>query len=688
MIPELGHFSLILALVLASVLGVLPLAGAGFGGKAGNAALMSLARPVAQGQLVFVAFAFGCLTYSFLNNDFSVLNVAQHSNSKLPTVYRFTAAWGSHEGSLLLWTLMLSGWMFAVTIFSRNLPLEVAARVLAVMGLVSVGFLLFMLLTSNPFERLFPPAPEGRDLNPLLQDPGMVIHPPMLYMGYVGFSVAFAFAVAALLGGKLDATWSRWSRPWTTAAWCFLTMGIALGSWWAYYELGWGGWWFWDPVENASFMPWLAGTALIHSLAVTEKRGAFKSWTVLLAIVAFSLSLLGTFLVRSGVLTSVHAFATDPKRGVFILIFLAIVIGGSLALYAWRAPKVGLGGKFSAVSRESALLANNLVLVVALAAVMLGTLYPLFLDAMGMGKISVGPPYFDAVFYPLMAPALFLIGLGPIAAWREASLPNIWQRVKWAFGVAVASALLLPFVLGKWTPLISLGLLFAMWIIATTAAALRNRYMTASQQGWKAKLAASSRSYYGMHLAHLGVAVFVIGVTLVKGYEVEKDVRLAPGESVTLNDHEFKFAGVRDVPGPNYNAVQGKVEVFKGGKLVETMLPEKRSYFAAGQTMTEAAIDPGLTRDLYVSLGEPVGNGAWGVRIYVKPYIDWIWGGCFLMALGGFLAISDRRYRIKVRQAAEQEAVAASASDPDKPDRPAKRHDKHRKGGRMRGAKA
>jgi cytochrome c-type biogenesis protein CcmF len=686
MIPELGHFSLILALVLGLVLGVVPLAGAGFGGRPGNTTLMSLARPVAQGQMVFVAFAMGCLMYSFVNNDFSVLNVAQHSNSKLPTVYRFTASWGSHEGSLLLWTFMLAGWTFAVTIFSRNLPLEVVARVLSVMGLVSVGFLLFMLFTSNPFERLFPPAPEGRDLNPLLQDPGMVIHPPMLYMGYVGFSVAFAFAVAALLGGKLDATWSRWSRPWTTAAWCFLTMGIALGSWWAYYELGWGGWWFWDPVENASFMPWLAGTALIHSLAVTEKRGAFKSWTVLLAIVAFSLSLLGTFLVRSGVLTSVHAFATDPKRGVFILAFLAIVIGSSLALYAWRAPKVGMGGKFSPVSRESALLANNIVLVVALAAVMLGTLYPLILDALGKGKMSVGPPYFDAVFYPLMAPALFLMGLGPIAQWREASLPGIWQRVKWAFGVAAASALLLPLVLGKWTPLISLGLLFALWIVATTVAALRHRFVTASQTGWRAKMAANSRSYYGMHIAHLGVAVFVIGVTLVKGYEVEKDVRLAPGESIVLNDHEFKFIGTSDVPGPNYNAVRGKIEVSRGGKLVETMFPEKRSYFAAGQTMTEAAIDPGLTRDLYVSLGEPVGNGAWGVRIYVKPFIDWIWMGAFIMALGGFLAISDRRYRIQVRQAAEDQGMTAAATAASEPRKP--RRAKVRKGGKVQGAKA
>jgi cytochrome c-type biogenesis protein CcmF len=661
MVPELGHFSLILALALALVLGVVPLVGAGFGTRGGNATLMALSRPVAQGQFLFVAFAFGCLAYSFLASDFSVLNVASNSNSKLPAQYRLAATWGSHEGSMLLWTLMLAGWTFAVTLFSRNLPLEVVARVLAVMGLVSAGFLLFMLLTSNPFERLIPAAVEGRDLNPLLQDPGMVIHPPMLYMGYVGFSIAFAFAVAALIGGRLDATWARWSRPWTTAAWCFLTVGVALGSAWAYYELGWGGWWFWDPVENASFMPWLVGTALIHSLAVTEKRGTFKSWTVLLAIIAFSLSLLGTFLVRSGVLTSVHAFATDPKRGVFILAFLVIVIGSSLALYAWRAPKVGLGGKFSAVSRESFLLANNVILVIALAAVMLGTLYPLFLDALGMGKISVGPPYFDAVFYPLMAPALFLIGLGPIARWKHAALPDLWARLRWTLAVTLVSALLLPIVMGKWTLLISLGLWFAIWIAATSLVALWQRLRLSPQQGWRAKLTASSRSYYGMHFAHIGVAVFVAGVTLVKGYEVEKDVRMESGQTVVVQGYEFKFIGVRDVPGPNYSSVQGKFEVSRGGKPVDALYPEKRSYFASGQVMTEAAIDVGVLRDLYVALGEPVEAGAWGVRIYVKPFINWIWGGCFLMALGGLIALSDRRYRFKVKVAEAPQPVRETA---------------------------
>ncbi|HEV2007150.1 MAG TPA: heme lyase CcmF/NrfE family subunit, partial [Burkholderiales bacterium] len=448
MVPEIGQFALILALLLALTQGVLPIVGA----ARGVTAWMALARPAAQGQFTFVAIAFGCLAWSFVNNDFSVLNVASHSNSQLPLPYRFAATWGSHEGSLLLWVLMLNVWTVAVTVFSRQLPEPMVARVLGVMGLISVGFILFMLLTSNPFERMLPPAADGRDLNPLLQDPGMVIHPPMLYMGYVGFSVAFAFAIAALLGGRLDATWARWSRPWTTLAWCFLTLGIMLGSWWAYYELGWGGWWFWDPVENASFMPWLVGTALMHSLAVTEKRGGFKSWTVLLAISAFSLSLLGTFLVRSGVLTSVHAFATDPKRGIFILAFLTIVIGGSLALFAWRAPRVGLGGGFGLVSRESMLLANNVLLLAAAGSVLLGTLYPLFLDALNLGKISVGPPYFDSVFVPLMTPAIFMMGLGPLARWKEASLPDIAIRLKWALVVSLVTALVLPFMLGKWTP--------------------------------------------------------------------------------------------------------------------------------------------------------------------------------------------------------------------------------------------
>ena len=474
MIPEVGHFALIVALLTALVQSILPMLGA----TIREPRLMALARPAARAQFVLVALAFACLAWSFVANDFSVQNVATNSNSELPLHYRVAATWGSHEGSLLLWTLMLGGWSFAVTLFSRNLPAPMLARVISVMGLVSAGFLLFLLFTSNPFERLMPAAAEGRDLNPLLQDPGMVFHPPLLYMGYVGFSVAFSFAIAALLGGRLDATWARWSRPWTTVAWAFLTVGIALGSGWAYYTLGWGGWWFWDPVENASFMPWLTGTALIHSLAVTEKRGAFKSWTVLLAIIVFSLSLLGTFLVRSGVLTSVHAFATDPARGVFILAFLAIVIGGSLALFAYRAGKVGLGGTFGLLSRESMLLANNVLLMVALASVLLGTLYPLFLDALNLGKISVGPPYFDTVFYPLMAPAAFLMGVGPLARWTRTPLPELAARLRWALGVAAATALVAPLLLGRWSLLVAFGLFLAFWIFATTVVNLRQRLST------------------------------------------------------------------------------------------------------------------------------------------------------------------------------------------------------------------
>ena len=657
MIPELGHFALVIALTLAVTQAALSFAGA----STGRMQLLAAARPVAVGQFLFVAGAFAALAWSFYSSDFSVLNVAEHSNSKLPAHYRFAATWGSHEGSILLWALMLNGWTFAVALLSRRLPERFTARVLGVMGLISVGFLLFILLTSNPFERLIPAADEGRDLNPLLQDPGMVIHPPMLYMGYVGFSVAFAFAIAALLEGRLDAAWARWSRPWTTAAWCFLTVGIALGSAWAYYELGWGGWWFWDPVENASFMPWLVGTALIHSLAVTEKRGTFRSWTVLLAIVAFSLSLIGTFLVRSGVLTSVHAFATDPRRGIFILLFLALVIGGSLALFAWRAPRVGLGAGFDAVSRESMLLANNVVLSVAMAAVLLGTLYPLFLDALQMGKISVGPPYFEAVFYPLMAPAVFLMAIGPMASWKKAPLPGLWMRLRWALGVSVAAALALPFVMGRFSFTIAFGLWLGLWVVAASAMHVAQRISNSPQPTLGARLRAQSLSWYGMVLAHLGVAVFIFGVTLVKGYETERDLRMSPGDTVTLGGHDFTFKGIKEVPGPNYVAVQGEFSVKRtGGSSTTTMYPEKRMYQASGQTMTEASIDTGVLRDLYVSLGEPVDAGAWGVRIYHKPFVDWIWAGCFIMALGGLCAMCDRRYR--PRRATADETLPAGAA--------------------------
>ena len=649
MIPEIGQFALLVALSLALVQGTLPILGA----ARRIPAFVALARPAAQGQFVFVAFAFGCLVWAFVNNDFSVLYVANNSNTALPLHYRVAATWGGHEGSLLLWVLMLTVWMLAVSVFSRNLPDEMVARILGVMGLVSVGFLLFMLLTSNPFDRLLPAAADGRDLNPLLQDAGMVFHPPMLYMGYVGFSVAFSFAIAALLDGRLDATWARWSRPWTTAAWVFLTVGIALGSFWAYYELGWGGWWFWDPVENASFMPWLVGTALIHSLAVTEKRGGFKVWTVLLAISAFSLSLLGTFLVRSGVLTSVHAFATDPKRGIFILAFLAVVIGGSLLLFAWRAPKVGLGGRFALLSRETLLLTNNAILLSAAASVMLGTLYPLVLDALGLGKISVGPPYFETVFMPLMVPALFLMGVGPIARWRETSVPELAQRLKWALAVSIVAAVIVPFAAGQWTAMKSFGLLLAFWIFASVITGIAGRWRTLT------------RGQLGMFVAHAGIGVFVVGVAMVKGYEVDRDLKMEPGDTATIGGYTFRFDQVAQAAGPNYTAARGTVSVTRDGAPVATLHPEKRLYQVQNMPMTEAAIDSGFTRDLYVSLGDQVGASAWTVRIYHKPFVSWIWGGCLVMALGGILAASDRRYRAATRRrepaAAAQPAAQRAA---------------------------
>src|SRR5690242_15426627 len=549
MIPELGQFALALALALALVQAFFPIVGA----AKGNLTWMALARPAAQAQALLVAFAFGCLTYAFVNNDFSVAYVSQHSNSALPLHYRIAGVWGGHEGSLLLWTLMLGVWMTAVSLFSRHLPEDMVARVLGVMGVVSAGFLAFMLFTSDPFDRQFPPAADGNDLNPLLQDPGMVFHPPMLYMGYVGFSVAYAFSLAALLSGRLDAAWARWSRPWTTVAWMFLTLGICLGSGWAYYELGWGGWWFWDPVENASFMPWLVGTALIHSLAVTEKRGSFKSWTVLLAIVAFGLSLLGTFLVRSGVLTSVHAFAVDPRRGIFILGLFTVMIGGALVLYAWRTSKVGLGGSFAAISRESFLLANNVLLAAAAGTVFLGTLYPLAIDALGAGKISVGPPYFEAVFVPLMAPALFLMGVGPLARWKRTSLPELAVLLRWALAVSLAVGLLLPLAFGRWHALTGLSLALAVWIVLSGLLTFRKSFRHA-------------RAHYGMVLAHIGVAVFVVGVTLVKTYESDEDAKMRPGDTVALAGYRFHLDEVSDAKGPNYVAARAKISVTRNGK--------------------------------------------------------------------------------------------------------------------------
>jgi len=659
MIPELGQLALMLALAVALVQGSLPIAGA----ARGRADWMALARPAAQTQCLLVMLAFACLMASFIRNDFSVLYVASNSNSALPLQYRIAGVWGGHEGSLLLWLLMLNVWTLAVSTFSRHLPPPVIARILAVMGLVSVGFLLFMLITSNPFERLLPAAPDGRDLNPLLQDPGMVIHPPMLYMGYVGFSVAFAFAIAALIGGNLDSTWARWTRPWTTAAWMFLTIGIALGSWWAYYELGWGGWWFWDPVENASFMPWLVGTALIHSLAVTEKRGAFKSWTVLLAIMAFSLSLLGTFLVRSGVLSSVHAFATDPSRGLFILAFLVVVIGGSLALYAWRAPRVGLGARFELVSRETLLLGNNVMLAAAMATVLLGTLYPLALDALGLGKISVGPPYFDTVFVPIMTPLVFLMGFGPLARWKAAELPDLARRLRWAAVLTVVMALVTGWLAGRISAMATLGFLMAWWIVFAVATDLSERVRPASAEvsNLFARLALVPRTMWGMWLAHLGVAAFAFGVSMVNTYGIERDVKMEFGDTVDVAGYVFTYRGVRDVEGPNYVAARGTIDVTRNGKPVATMHPEKRLYRVQQNPMTEAAIDTGFTRDLYVSLGEPVGNSAWVLRVYFKPFVDWIWGGCLLMALGGGLAASDRRYRATGRERVALPATSVTA---------------------------
>ena len=636
MIPELGHFALILALCVTLIQGVLPLLGAHYGRRE----FLVLARPAAQTAFLLLAIAFGTLAWSFYVNDFSVLYVAEHSNSQLPVIYRLGAVWGGHEGSLLLWIFLLGTWTILVAQLSKALDEFMVARVIGVLGLVSSGLLLFVLTASNPFERLLPAAQDGRSLNPLLQDPGLVFHPPMLYMGYVGFSVAFAFAIASLLSGRLDAAWARWSRPWTTAAWIFLTLGIALGSWWAYYELGWGGWWFWDPVENASFIPWLVGTALLHSLAVTEKRGGFKSWTVLLAITAFSLSLLGTFLVRSGVLTSVHAFATDPRRGIFILIFLSLVVGSSLTLYAWRAPKNTLGGKFSLSSRETFILLGNVFLVVAAGSVLLGTLYPLLIDALHLGKISVGPPYFNSVFVPIMVPLLVLMGVGPWTNWKNTDLMSVIKRL-WSAGlVAVIAGVAIPLVMGQFTWLAGLGFLLAFWIIASGVLQILRQL----------KLGKPTRSFIGMQIAHLGIAVFVIGVTMVGAYQEEKDVRMLAGDTVSVGGYQIQLQGVERVPGPNYQAMRGTFTLSKNGINQATLYPEKRNYFSSTMPMTEAAIDIGLTRDLYVSLGEELGDKAWAVRVYYKPFVDWIWGGCLLMALGGILAMMDKRYRMKLQK--------------------------------------
>jgi len=652
-IPEIGQITLLIALALSTIQAIFPLVGA----QRGMTRWMMLAIPAARLQLLFVAIAFALLTYCFLTHDFSVRYVAQNSNTQLPTQYLFSAVWGGHEGSLLLWALTLSLWTGAVTVFSRSIPLVMLSRVIAVMGLIAVGFMLFMLLTSNPFDRLAVPPPEGNDLNPLLQDFGLIIHPPMLYMGYVGLVVPFAFAIAAMLGGRLDASWARWSRPWTNVAWLFLTLGIMLGSWWAYYELGWGGWWFWDPVENASFMPWLVGTALMHSLAVTEKRGAFKAWTVLLAIFAFSLSLLGTFLVRSGVLTSVHAFATDPERGVFILMFLVAVVGSSLALYAVRASRIKSTVRFELVSRETGLLLNNVLLVVAAASVLLGTLYPLAVDALGLGKISVGPPYFNSVFIPLTAPLAVLVGIGALARWKSDQPARLSRKLRFAAIFALIVGIAYP---ALFTPQYlwqaAFGMTLAFWVVAATLIAIRERL------GPHANLRHIPRGFWGMVAGHLGLAVFVVGITLTSLYSTEKDIRLAPGESYELGGYTFDFAGVRELKGPNYTAYRGDLVASKDGQQVAEMHPEKRTYLVQTMPMTEAAIDAGLTRDLFVALGEDLGNGAWSLRMYHKPFIRWIWLGALLMALGGGLAATDRRYRTLARRTRPTGAGAAEAA--------------------------
>ena len=634
MLPEIGQLALILALLLAALQSLLPLLGA----QRGIDAWMRLARPAAYGQLLFVASAFGLLMWSFVAHDFSVTYVARNSNSLLPVGYCMAAVWGAHEGSLLLWILILALWTGAVARFSRALPLPVIARVLGVMGLVSVGFLLFTLFTSNPFARLLPMPPEGADLNPLLQDPGLIMHPPILYSGYVGFTVAFAFAIAALLDGKVDARWVRWSRPWTNVAWALLTIGIALGSWWAYYELGWGGWWFWDPVENASFMPWLAGTALLHSQAVTEKRGSFRGWTLLLAIAAFSLSLLGTFLVRSGVITSVHSFAADPARGLFILVFLGIVIGGSLLLYALRAPRDDDGAPFAFVSRETLILANNLLLTTACAMVLIGTLFPLFADAMHLGRYSVGPPYFGTMFMLLMAPLVLLVPFGPLTRWQreQTSLP-IKLLLPWLVLALIAGGIaFLTLPNAAWKTIA--GIVVGLWLLCGTLRFVLRRLALPGQR--------FTAEMLGMSFAHIGIAVFFFGVLLTESTSVQKDVAVARGQQVEAAGYTFRFDGVQRATGPNYVADRGTVSVFRGDRRIASLHPEKRQYAAGGQIMTETAIDPGLHRDLYVALGEPVdARGGWALRVYVKPWIRCILLGALLMALGGFTAACDRRFR-------------------------------------------
>jgi len=633
-----------------------------WGAQTGNAALMASARSISVGLFVFVALAFACLVYAFLQDDFSVVYVVNQSNSLLPVEYKVSAVWAGHEGSLLLWVLILAGWTLAVAMFSKDMPLDMVSRVLSVMGMVAIGFISFVLLTSNPFDRHLPNFPaDGGDLNPLLQDPGLIIHPPMLYMGYVGFSVVFAFAIAALLSGRLDSAWARWSRPWTTVAWSFLTLGIALGSWWAYYELGWGGWWFWDPVENASFMPWLVGTALIHSLAATEKRGVFKSWTLLLAIFAFSLSLLGTFLVRSGVLTSVHAFAADPERGVFILLFLAIVVGGSLTLYALRAPSVKATASFEWFSREAFLLGNNVLLIVATGTILLGTLYPLIADALGWGKISVGPPYFNFFFVPLMSLLAMLMGVGALVNWKRSRADVLWKWLKKPLTISLLLGALLPLTMpGDYSFMAAIAFTIGLWIVLATATDIiyRTRNSTGLLQGFNQL----SLSYKGMVIAHVGVAFTLLGASLNTIYSDHRDLRMAPGQELEQGGYVYIFKGAEKLRGPNYVADRGTVELYRDGVLFDVLKPEKRRYLSGGNLMTEVGINAGFWRDLYVAMGEPLDGDAWAIRVHYKPFVRWIWLGAILMGLGGVLAVLDKRYRAIARRRNERALGASQLS--------------------------
>jgi cytochrome c-type biogenesis protein CcmF len=661
MIAEIGHFALGLALILACAQAFFPLAGA----ARNNALWMNVAEPAAVGQFAFIAVAFACLTYLYVVSDFSVATVAANSNSALPLLYKISGTWGNHEGSMVLWVLILSVFGMSVALFGGNLPPALRARVLSVQGMIAAGFLLFIILTSNPFFRVFPVPEDGRDLNPLLQDPGLAFHPPFLYLGYVGFSMAFSFAIAALIEGRVDAAWARWVRPWTLAAWCFLTLGIAMGSWWSYYTLGWGGWWAWDPVENASFMPWLAGTALLHSAIVTEKRDALKSWTILLAILTFSLSLIGTFLVRSGVITSVHSFASDPARGLFILLLLAIAIGGSLFLYALRAPKLKAGGLFSAISREGSLVLNNFLLSVGAATVFIGTLYPLFLDSIGGDKVSVGPPYFNATFVPLMVPMILVMGIGPLLSWKRADLAGALARLKVAAFISVVVAFAAFIVATGGSVLAYGGIALATWLFAATLVEFAERVQL-FKAPWRDSLrraAALPRAAYGMTIAHAGIAVVIAGITVSSAWRIESVQVMRPGQSIDVAGYTFTFDGVTETEGPNYSADQGRMTVTHDGREVAVMLPEKRLYPVQGMPITAAAIRTNGFYDLYATLGDKAGEDGWTTRIYYNPLVPWIFGGAVIMFLGGLVSLTDRRYRVGA-PARKQAATGAAANSP------------------------